>query len=153
MRLRGLAVLLWNFLLYFFCFFLGMILARGSLYPISIVYFLVGCMCYFWSSNVLFGILPAAVAFPIAYGIFSSAVIADDTQGQASLTLWSSMRLMNREDIESLILAAIAATFGWLIMNLLLRRRKQWTQKARPYLFSLSACIVLVFLIISLIHS
>jgi hypothetical protein len=153
LSIRDIGALLWNFLLYLFGFFLGMILGRGDLYACSVVYFFLGGLCYFWTSHIIVGILPAAIAFPVAYATFTSAVISDDTNAQARLSLWSSMRLMDREDVESLILAVIAATIGWLLLRFVLRSRKEWVQKARPYFFSFSACLVLAYFVLMFIYS
>jgi len=112
-----------NLLLYFFVFGFSLLLGSPGSFAAALLYFFIGACSHFWSRSIFLTVAPAAIAFPVALGSFMSAVIRDDTQGQTSLSLWSSIRLIEREYFIAYIAAVIASAFGWLLVHHLLRNR------------------------------
>ena len=147
-QLRFLPVFLWNFILYFLAFFFGLLFTKGDLYFSLLLYLLIGAMSRFWTDHPLLTILPSGIAFPFGYAIFASSMYVNDTNGKSTASFWSTLELMGRDGIETVILLTIVAGVGWLAARYFFgERRIAWLQRAKFYVLFFSIGAVVAYFI------
>jgi len=145
---RTLGVFVLNSFLFFLVFFFSLPIAKWSPHGTAFLFFAMGASSFFWTFNVLVTSLPAAISFLLAFGNYSSSIVFNDTGGKGKLSLWSAIGSMSRQNVESLLVAVLAATIGWLLGYWILRNRMDLVQRARPYVLSMIVGLVVLCLIV-----
>jgi len=144
--LRDIAIFCWNVVLFMLATAFGIMFSQES-YLLGFFYLLCGALSSFWTTRLLFTAVPSMIAFPFVFINFASAVISDDTQGKAKLSLWDKMTLMDGH-IMSFIIAVAVAVIGWLLMKFVFRTHESWAMKAKPYVLSVTLGIAVLYFVL-----